>query len=146
MRSWEEYTRLGAEEEWLSVKIRRYPCVVSREIDGDTIRLDWLLTDTLVWKNQRCRLARINTPELHDPDPLKQARAKQALARVQSLAPPGALVQVETAWLQDNYGRVLITLYPADGGTTSVNDILLAEGLADPYPLATINGNPVEGV
>lgn len=123
---------------------RRCTCTVAREVDGDTIRLViGLGADVFLGapgQGVRCRLGRINTPELHDPDPVKQARAKAALARVTQLCPVGSTVTIDTTWLQDDYGRWLVELYPADGSAlVSVNDILLHEGLADPWPAVKVN-------
>ena len=90
------------------------PCVVERVSDGDSFRCR---------DRRRVRLIGIDTPELSQGEPGRQARA--ALAR---WLPPGTAVRLETDVApRDRYGRDLAYVW---AGARLVNEALVREGWA----------------
>ena len=91
-------------------------------VDGDTIRL----------KNDKIRLVGFNTPETGEPAcPAEAAKGEQAKLRLLELLNSGSLSFAATADRdRDRYGRLLRAV--AVNGR-DVADILISEGLAEPY-------------
>jgi micrococcal nuclease len=101
----------------------QYRAVVSRVVDGDTV--DFLVdlgfhVSMLV----RCRVARIDTPEM------SEEAGKLAKAEVQRLLPVGADCRLDTA-KGDRYGRWIGEVTMADG--RNLSDVLLSTGFAKAY-------------
>lgn len=104
-----------------------YACVGKSGVhDGDTPHLDVCLErSTSLWlMDRRCRMARINAPELSQPGGYESSAFLLALLEGQAL-------DVVFASHLDNYGRPLIEIRLADG--RNVSDVMLAEGKAVPY-------------
>lgn len=82
-----------------------YKAKILRWVDGDTcdVQLELGLYVSLML---RFRLYGINTDEIHSSDPVKLAKAKEALAFNQKWAPEGTEVAIET-YKPDKYGRWL---------------------------------------
>lgn len=80
-----------------------------------------------------CRLARIDTPEIRDPDPLVRAKAYAARdylrGRLDTAMASSANVIIHSVKLE-KYGRALVELYVDD---VNINDELLDLRLAVPY-------------
>ena len=100
-------------------------------VDGDTLDVEIDLGFSIKVK-QRLRLSRINTPELRSSDP--DLKAKALLAKNflnDSLVDKSniCLYTIKT----EKYGRYLAEVYlkEVDGSLTSINDLLLDNGLAD---------------
>jgi micrococcal nuclease len=91
-------------------------------VDGDTIRLN----------GEKVRLVGLNTPEISGPAcPAEAAKGEQAKSRLLDLLNSGKLVFAATADRnRDRYGRLLREVR-VDG--ESVADIMIWEGLAEPY-------------
>lgn len=105
-----------------------YRCLVTQVIDGDTVIADVDLGFGVWLHNRRLRLLGIDTPEAGQPG------AAEAAGRVRDLVCHKLCVARTTRDRGDKYGRYLVELFAggaADG--TSVNDVLLREGLAKPY-------------
>lgn len=102
-----------------------YAAIVDRWIDGDTVdlRVDVGFRITI---EDRFRLIGIDTPERGRPG------YREATARAEELAPPGTVITVKTQPEPGKYGRWLGEIILPDG--TTVNDRLVAEGHAAPYP------------
>jgi micrococcal nuclease len=101
-------------------------------VDGDTLDLSVDLGFG-VFKLDRFRLNRINTPEVRGAD---AARGKAASRRVEALAPVGSTVMIRTIKdSQEKYGRYLAEVFIEQPGvhTLNLNDALVAEGLAVAY-------------
>jgi micrococcal nuclease len=93
------------------------PCVVERIADGDTFTCR---------DGRRVRLIGIDTPELAQGEPGRQAR--DALTR---LVPPGTSVRLEPdVAARDRYGRELAHVW---SGSRLVNEALVLEGWAMLY-------------
>ncbi len=100
-----------------------YKASVVRWVDGDTVDL---VVDCgfYVRLETRFRLFGLDTPERGD-DLYDTARL-----HAESLAPPGREVTVRTFKSPDKYGRFLALI---EVDAVSVNDSLVASGLAVPY-------------
>jgi micrococcal nuclease len=107
-------------------------------IDGDTL-------DTVIdvgfrlTTEQRVRLLAVNTPELRARDPAERAAAQQARTFVVDWVAQHAAHAVRADWpfvvhteKSDVFGRYLAHFTCAAGH--SLNDDLLAAGLAVPFP------------
>ena len=109
-----------------------YKAKVLKVVDGDTLDLSVDLGFG-VFKEDRFRLNRINTPEVRGSD---SARGKQASRRVEALAPVGSTVKIRTIKdSQEKYGRYLAEVFIEQPGfhDMNLNDTLVAEGLATFY-------------
>lgn len=95
---------------------------LARVVDGDTVDLDIDLGFSMR-VHERFRLARINTPEKGQP-----GWAEATAATAARLAAGKITVELKG---RDKYGRWLAELY-VDG--RNLNDSLLADKLAKPYP------------
>jgi micrococcal nuclease len=100
--------------------------------DGDTCTLQVSLGRHLKdrWP---CRLARIDTPELRDPDLDKKGEAREAReylrGRLSEAMRSGSFVVIHSVKLE-KYGRALVELYIDE---VNINDEMLEMGLAGPY-------------
>ncbi len=100
--------------------------------DGDSLRVELDLGRHLRdrWP---LRLARINTPELRDPDPVKKAKAYAARDylrnRLDTALAANLDIIIRSVKLE-KYGRALAELY-VEG--VNINDELLQKGYAEPY-------------
>ena len=100
--------------------------------DADTARLV-LDFGFKTYGERSCRLARINVPEIRDPDAATRAKAEQArnylTARLSNAMSVGAEVLVRSVKLE-KYGRALVELYIGD---VNINDELVEKGYAVLY-------------
>lgn len=113
-------------------KIYDFDGVIQDVVDGDTVDA---LVDLgfSVYREQRFRLARIDTPEMHDPNEETRARALKAKQWVASVL-LGKHVSI-TSTKTDKYARYIaeITLQMASGVVLNISDELLRLGLAVVY-------------
>lgn len=100
---------------------------VKRVVDGDTVHLD-LDLGCNVHLDVSCRLNGVDAPEL------KTAAGKAAKAWLDKRLPVGQAVTVQTIKGEETekYGRYLAEVYK-DDKLSSVNQQMLAEGIASPY-------------
>lgn len=98
-----------------------YQATVERVVDGDTVLL-MIDLGFDVHHRMKCRLARINAPEMKTPH---GPEAKQRLAELLAV---GTVMIRSTAL--DKYGRALVEIL-ADG--VNVNDAMLSGGHAEAY-------------
>jgi micrococcal nuclease len=111
---------------WAAASVQFSLCSGSMDtdcvVDGDTIRV----------KNDKIRLVGFNTPETCEPAcPAEAAKGEQAKLRLLELLNSGSLAFAATADRdRDRYGRLLRSV--AVNGR-DVADILISEGLAEPY-------------
>jgi endonuclease YncB( thermonuclease family) len=121
---------LSAPAPLFSLAGRTLPARVHRIYDGDSCYVTVAMDDTAVPVTFKARLNGIDTPELRGASAAEKACGIIARNRLRELLPETLIVcAVCGTW--DKYGRVLVDLYLADG--TSVNRLLVAEGLAVPY-------------
>ena len=103
--------------------------VVIRVVDGDTIQVGIPSFPPILGVNITVRLASCDTPELSSKEPFIRARALEAKAVAESLAPPGSIV-----WLRDiqrdKYFRLLARV---EAHGVDIATQLLERGLALPY-------------
>lgn len=100
--------------------------------DGDTVTLAVKWLD--MTKECRVRLARVNTPEMNSKDPEQLSKAIAAKEFLQSILSVGLTVIVQSHIL-DKYGRILGTIYLKPTDKICINDMLLAQGYAEPVSL-----------
>lgn len=98
-----------------------YRAKPERVVDGDTVVL---LIDLGfdIHHRMKCRLARINAPEMSTPE---GQPAKDHLTKL--LNPDQVLIKSTSL---DKYGRALVEIISGD---TNVNDAMLVAGFAKPY-------------
>jgi micrococcal nuclease len=101
---------------------RSYPAKMDRVVDGDTVVLD-VDVGFDVWIKAKCRLARINAPEMRE-----EAGYKSLLRLREMVAQVGDNVWRAEIVGRDKYGRWLLNLYVSGG--TCINDMLVKEGFA----------------
>ena len=110
-----------------------YRCTVRRTIDGDTIDVDIDLGFSVILKNQRIRLANIDTPEVRTRDEREKKFGLMAKQFVATYCYEGAEVIIETDISeQDKFGRILGTVW-CSGLIESLNEVLLDMNLAVEY-------------
>ena len=106
---------------------------VVKVIDGDSINIVFRVPDTNHFRQFKCRLSGIDTPELrprlNNPDRENIiARAQEAKQYLKDLL-LNRIVKVKCGkW--DKYGRLLITIYSAD---QNINELMIKGGYAVPY-------------
>jgi micrococcal nuclease len=102
--------------------------VIDRVIDGDTIEV------IMDGRHVTVRLIGIDTPETKKPDTPVECFGPEASARTAELLAPDTPVRLERdVDSRDKYGRLLAYVHREPDGLF-VNEILLGEGLARPYP------------
>ena len=104
---------------------RRYPAVLVRVVDGDTLRADLDLGAEVTLKGQALRVLGIDAPELREPG---GRAAKEAVEKFLS----GKKLKVELHG-KEKYGRWLADVF-ADGENLAF--WMLKNGYAKPYQIA----------
>jgi micrococcal nuclease len=107
-----------------------YMATVLNVVDGDTVDIEVDL-GFRVYQEMRVRLAGIDTPEKNASDVEVRAEAMKAKQRAMELV-LGKRLLVET-FKVDKYGRYLAKVFLDTSDGTSLNDVLLSEGLAVAY-------------
>lgn len=104
----------------------RYKIIAARVIDGDSVEMTFDCGFRMSYR-AICRMAHINTPEMASGG----EAAKQWL--IGRIGNDLSRLEVETA-KADKYGRWLVDILErVDGGWRSINQEMLALGLAVPY-------------
>lgn len=108
----------------------RYAKVV-RVVDGDTIDVSVDLGFG-VWKKERLRLARIDTPEVRGKEKEAGLAAK---AFVETAMSDQDMIIIKTSKQKGKFGRYIAEIEVlAEEEWENLNDMLLKEGYAKPYP------------
>jgi len=108
-----------------------YKAKVKKWVDGDTLLLEIDL-GFFVTREERIRLARINTPELNSLVPYQLRRAKHARAVAKKFCPLGSRVTVKTKKSQrDMYARYIGEVYFQG---RNISDYLLEKKVAKVLP------------
>lgn len=111
-------------------QIYDYDAVVTRVIDGDTVETEVDVGFNLWLKRIRFRLVGVDTPELHDSDPVKREKANEAKQyTLEKLLGKSVYIVSEKDNEHDSFGRWLATIFLEDG--TNFNATLLSEHLAE---------------
>ena len=103
----------------------KYKAKVVRWVDGDTL-LCLIDLGFYTHKEERLRLARIDTPELRGAE---KERGKEVKAIVNERYPKDTMLEVESK-KRDNYGRFIAEIYH---NGESINQWLLDNGHAEEY-------------
>ena len=99
--------------------------------DGDTIRADIDLGFGIWARNQKLRLAGINTPELNSKDPQEKVKAYEVRDYIRDLLKNNDQTAVRTIHdKKGKYGRWLAILF-IDG--ININEMLIELGMAKTY-------------
>lgn len=109
-----------------------YKAKVVRVIDGDTIVLDVDLGFNMKITDEHFRLVGLNTPSLRSKIKEERETAIKARDRLTELCPVGSEQIVIVKKRKEKYGRYLVIISQPENMTT-VNRILINEGLAVPY-------------
>lgn len=150
----------GKDVPTFNLKGRDFPCKVVSAYDGDTVKLVFFMNGEPT--KFSCRLAGIDTPEMHpkvganDPN----AEQKKAVETILAKTARNRLVELATnikvtgnptnkqmtEQLAENtrvihvvcddfekYGRLMVHLYPDESKQKSINQILVEEKLAKTY-------------
>ena len=104
-----------------------YSAKIVRWVDGDTLIVDIDL-GFRVTRQERLRLARINTPELNSAVPFQVRKAKHARATAKKFAPEGDWVTIKTSKNKiDRYARYIAEV---EHNGVNVSDYLLEQEVA----------------
>ena len=113
-----------------------YRVVIDRWVDGDTVDVNIDLGFGVWLKDQRVRLAGINTPESRTRDLEEKARGKAAHAFAERFAPAGeeAKLVCKSYDSKGKFGRILGEIWSVgEFADKSVNVYLLENGHAVEY-------------
>lgn len=114
----------------------RSELVVTRVIDGDTVRGDWDLGAGVWLKDRTFRLHGIDTPEMRGETKEAGQAAKQRLCELITLAAINGAVSIRTHKAgQDSFGRYLIEIFQSvfSSDPATINELLVREGHAIPF-------------
>jgi micrococcal nuclease len=106
------------------------------QMDGDTLRANLQVWPNIVAQDERIRLIRINTPEVHAKTQCERDLAAKATAYTSKRLGEAKVIEVrvQRGQARDSFGRILGEVF-VDGA--SLNDELLANGLARKYGIST---------
>ena len=107
-----------------------YKVQIVRVIDGDTVDVDIDLGFGIWMKNERVRVAGIDTPEIRTRDLVEKAFGYAAKERVEELLGEESIL-VSEKFEEGKFGRILGDFILGDGRMLSTE--LLEEGYALPY-------------
>jgi micrococcal nuclease len=108
-----------------------YNANVVRVYDGDTIWVDIDLGFGLWMKNQSIRLANINTPEVRGAEKVEGFVSRDRVIQILEESDNKCVLKT-TLDGRGKYGRILAEIF-VKNETRSINEMLLAEGLAVIY-------------
>ena len=108
-----------------------YNANVVRVYDGDTIWVDIDLGFGLWMKNQSIRLANIDTPEVRGEEKVEGFVSRDRVIQILEESDNKCVLKT-TLVGRGKYGRILAEIF-VKNETRSINEMLLAEGLAVVY-------------
>jgi micrococcal nuclease len=115
----------------MAENLYQYKVSVARIVDGDTVDVDVDLGFGVWLRNERIRLAGVDTPEKRTRDPIeKKAGVKASEFTAKMLTGADEIILVSHEKGKGKYGRILGTLM-CDG--MSLNDALISSGNAKEY-------------
>ncbi len=104
-----------------------YSAKVLRWIDGDTVLVE-INVGFYMKREERLRLARINTPELNSPIPFRVRKAKNAMNVAKKFCPIGSTVKIQThKTKRDMYARYIAEVF---FNGKNISNYLLKKGKA----------------
>lgn len=111
----------------------KYKAFVKSVYDGDSITCDLDLGWDVCLKNTKVRLFGIDTPEIRGEE---REYGLVSKARVEELILNTEVILESYKDKTGKYGRYLATVwfFQEENGWRNLNELLLAEGLASPYP------------
>jgi len=112
-----------------------YKCKILKVVDGDTVDIDLDLGFGVWLRNERVRLAGIDTPESRTSDAIEKVFGQAAKDRLNSLLGAEAILISRISKSGDNvkgkFGRIIGNFKTKDGEV--IADILMNEGHAVAY-------------
>tara|TARA_R110000751_G_scaffold89654_1_gene176454 strand:+ start:426 stop:791 length:366 start_codon:yes stop_codon:yes gene_type:complete len=115
----------------MAENLYQYKVSVTRIVDGDTVDVDVDLGFGVWLRNERIRLAGVDTPEKRTRDPIeKKAGIKASEFTGKMLTGADEIILLSHEKGKGKYGRILGTLM-CDG--MSLNDALISSGNAKEY-------------
>ena len=108
-----------------------YRATITSVYDGDTLTCDIDLGFGVIFRKQKLRLARVNTPELRGGTEETKLAGLAARDRVRELVLGQTVILRTTKDRKGKYGRWLAEITSPENGDLA--DLLLEEGLAVPY-------------
>lgn len=104
---------------------RKFPIIINRVIDGDSLDIDIVLGFGIVLQNRRLRLMGVDTPEVRTSDLEEKKYGLLAKSFVEKWCMDKTILLVirENQDEQDKFGRILGDLLDIDGSSL-VNDII----------------------
>lgn len=109
-------------------KIYQYRAHVVSVYDGDTMRADVDLGFFTWVRNEQFRLSRINAPEVRGPMRPEGLKSRDRLREL--ILDKDVIIETEK---KGKYGRYIAEVFvEEDGALINVNDLLVAEGWAQP--------------
>ena len=109
-----------------------YKINVTRVIDGDTIDADIELGFDMIL-SKRIRLHGIDAPETRTRDKEEKVKGFATKARLEEIVEQNNKVLYLHSIDKGKYGRCVGDLFEVDFEHESINDMLINEGLAEPY-------------
>lgn len=106
-----------------------YNVIVTKVYDGDTMTVDIDLGFNAWLRNQKLRLANIDTPEIRTKDPIEKAEGYKARDFAREFVNTAKQVLIHSKG-KGKYGRWIVDIYK-DDLKTSLNDLLVQEDLAE---------------
>ena len=113
-----------------------YRCVVVGVVDGDTVDVDIDLGFGVWLRDERIRLADVDTPEVRTRDLAEKDHGILAKNFVTSYLLPGTIVTLHSKAFKGKFGRILGDFSVYDSATDSwrlLTALLLENHLAVPY-------------
>jgi len=101
----------------------------SKIYDGDTLKIDFKLGFNVEVKNEKCRMCRIDTPEINKKDQKESAIKSRDRLRELILGKNFFVQTIKDK--RGKFGRVLVEIWlEKDGKMININDLMVTEGLA----------------
>jgi len=107
-----------------------YNAIIKRVVDGDTVDIDLDLGFNIVLKDERVRIAGIDTPESRTRDPIEKVFGLASKERLKEMLGKKCVLSCKEYDSKGKFGRILGDFWTPMG---MVSDRLIAEGHAVPY-------------
>lgn len=114
---------------WLSLAEQKIQCKIIKVYDGDTVTIIAPFENNFY--KVKCRLNGIDTPEIRTKNLKEKEAGKKAAEWLRNL------INNKIVWIDcgkwDKYGRLLVDIYLDENDVDSVNNMLVANGMAHKY-------------
>ena len=107
-----------------------YRCKIISVVDGDTVDVDIDLGFGIWLKNERIRIAGIDSPESRTSDKIEKVFGLLSKAWTKQQLPEGSLVSLQSADFKGKFGRILGDFLLETG---MLSELMIKEHMAVPY-------------